>query len=103
MNACTEGNHWHVREDERPFLGFSVSPRMGDLLCSTIRKGIVVAKATSNGKLLAGEVDLVTGLLPGAETRELWLMAHLYEPMPDDNSAGLIAAIARRLKELMAL
>ena len=94
VNACTEGNHWHVRRDDRPFLGFSVSPRTGDLLRSAARQGTVLARAVCDGKRFSGKVDLLTGILPGQDARELWLLAHLYEPMPDDNAAGVIAAIA---------
>ncbi|OGV34107.1 MAG: hypothetical protein A2020_09480 [Lentisphaerae bacterium GWF2_45_14] len=29
-NACMEGMHWHVQCEDRPFICFSVTPRMGD-------------------------------------------------------------------------
>jgi len=93
VNACTEGAHWHVHQQDRPFIGFSVSPRTGDRLRQAIKCGNVLAKATCDGKRFCGEIDLVTGILPGQDSRELYLLAHLYEPLPDDNATGVVAAI----------
>ena len=42
-------------------------------------------------------------ILPGRETREVWTLAHLYEPMSNDNSTGVIAGIeiARALQKMI--
>lgn len=93
VNACTEGAHWHVHEDDRPFVGFSVSPRVGDQLHAAVRAGKVQVHVESDGRRYEDELDLVTGVVPGEDPRELWLLSHLYEPMPNDNSTGCIAAI----------
>src|SRR5262249_35606690 len=102
--TCTEGQHWHVQVSDRPRIGFSVTPRTGDKLRAALRKGPVLVHVASNGKLFEGELDIVTGVVPGEDERELWLMAHLYEPLPDDNSAGVVGAIevAKVLRRLIA-
>ncbi len=102
VNAGTEGPQWHVQWGDRPFISFSVSPRTGDALLSAARKGEVKAHIECDGRRYKGEVDVVTGIIPGKEKKELWLMGHLYEPLPDDNSLGVIASIsiAKNLKKL---
>lgn len=102
MNACTEGDQWHVHLDDRPFIGFCVSPRTGDALLSAARNGEVTANIRCDGRRYKGKVDVVTGIIPGKEKKEFWLLAHLYEPLPDDNSTGVIAgiSIAKTLKTL---
>lgn len=102
-NASTEGPQWHVHDDDRPFLGFSVSPRVGDSLRAAARAGEVLARAESDGRRYAGEIDVVTGVIPGDDPREVWLLAHLYEPLADDNSIGVAGsvAIAKMLQQLV--
>jgi aminoglycoside 3-N-acetyltransferase len=102
MNASTEGPQWHVHSDDRPFIGFCVSPRTGDVLLSAAKQGEVTARIECDGKRYKGKVDIVTGIIPGREKKEFWLLAHLYEPLPDDNSLGVIASIsiAKILKKL---
>ncbi|MBI3920025.1 MAG: AAC(3) family N-acetyltransferase [Armatimonadetes bacterium] len=102
-NACTDGNQWHTLDDDRPFIGFSVSPRVGDQLRAAARAGETLVHVVSDGRLYEGEVDLLTGILQGREEREVWLMAHLYEPLADDNSSGVISAleIARVLRKMI--
>jgi len=104
ITSHTEGVHWHVQANDRPRVGFSVTPRTGDRLRAALRKGPALVHVASDGRLYEGELDIVTGVIPGEDERELWLMAHLYEPMPDDNSAGVIGAIevARLLRRLIA-
>src|ERR1051326_5918139 len=93
MTTCTEGVHWHVQATDRPRIGFSISPRTGDKIRAALRKGQVIVHVMSDGRLYEGELDIVTGVVSGEDERELWLMAHLYEPLPDDNSAGVVGAI----------
>lgn len=102
VNGWTEGPHWHVIQTDRPLVGFSVSPRTGDALRNAARKGEVIVHAESTGENFEDEIDVVTGVLPGADSRELWLLAHLYEPLSADNSAGAACAaeIARSISSL---
>ncbi|NLE66526.1 MAG: hypothetical protein GX608_03810 [Lentisphaerae bacterium] len=103
INACTEGNHWQVHADDGPFIGFTVTPRAGDALREAVRQGGVRVRVQSDARRYAAERDVVTGLLPGRDRREFWIKAHLYEPLADDNSAGVVgaAALARTLRELV--
>jgi len=104
VNACTEGAQWHVQDDDRPFVGFSVSPRVGDRLREAVRAGEVLVHVESDGRRHEGEIDVVTAVVPGRDRRELWLLSHLYEPLPNDNSSGSVAAIeiGRALQRLIA-
>lgn len=101
-NCFTEGDHWHILNDDRPLIGFSVSPKTGDKLRASARAGETLVHVVSDGRRYEGEIDAVTAVLPGEDARELWVLAHLYEPLADDNSAGVISAvaIARALKRL---
>jgi aminoglycoside 3-N-acetyltransferase len=103
VNGFADGPQWHVLAEDRPIIGFSVSPRTGDALRAAARAGEVLVRVESDGRLCEGEVDLVTGILPGRETREVWTLAHLYEPMTNDNSAGVVAGIeiARALQKMI--
>jgi aminoglycoside 3-N-acetyltransferase len=103
FNSCTEGAHWHPQADDRPFIGFSVSPRTGDQLRAAARSGAVLVQVYSDARRYAGELDCVTGVIPGADPREIWLTAHLYEPLVDDNSAGVVGSLeaARTIRRLV--
>ena len=103
VNGFADGPQWHAVADDRPIIGFSVSPRTGDALRAAARAGEVLVRVESDGRLYEGELDLVTGVLPGRETREVWTLAHLYEPMTNDNSAGVVAGIgiARALQKMI--
>ena len=39
VNACTEGVNWHVQCDDRDFIGFSVTLRMGDKIRQLANRG----------------------------------------------------------------
>ncbi len=93
VNACTEGAHWHVQSDDRPFIGFSVSPRIGDFIRDRATAGQLKARVECDGRRYKGTLPAVTALLPGRRTEEVWLLAHLYEPLADDDSFGIAAAI----------
>lgn len=103
-NAFAEGPGWHRSAEGRALVGFAVSPETGDRLRAAMRAGPVTVRATSDASHYPGTFETVTGILPGREAREVWLMAHLYEPLPDDNSAGVAGAleIARVLGRLRA-
>ena len=102
VTACTEGNHWHVQSDDRPFICFSVSPRTGDLLRQATTEGEVTALVECDGVRSKGTLPMVTALIPGRQEKELWIISHLYEPLSDDNCNGVVASIeiARALSKL---
>ena len=92
-NAFTELQNWHATADDRPFIAFSVTPNMGARLRKALEAGIVTAKIESDARRFETTVDLVTALVPGRRKEEFWILAHLYEPLSNDNSAGVAAAI----------
>jgi aminoglycoside 3-N-acetyltransferase len=103
VNGFADGPQWHVLADDRPLIGFSVSPRTGDALRAAARAGDVLVRVESDGRLYEDELDVVTGILPGRDPREVWTLAHLYEPLANDNSTGVIAGIeiARALQKMI--
>ena len=100
-NAFTEGANWHVTVNDRPFIAFSITPVMGARLRKALDNGPVTAKIESDARRFETTVDVVTALVPGRRKEEFWILAHLYEPLSNDNSAGVAAAIetARLLME----
>ncbi|MBQ9501235.1 MAG: DUF4910 domain-containing protein [Lentisphaeria bacterium] len=95
--ACSETSAWHVSAADRPFYGFSVKPETGD----RIRANPSMCRIECDGRRYEGVLPMVTGLVPGRSAKELWIFAHLYEPMLDDDSIGVVTAIeaARRIME----
>ncbi|MFB3892171.1 MAG: AAC(3) family N-acetyltransferase [Phycisphaerae bacterium] len=104
VNSGTFWNNWHVQADDPPFVGFVVSPRVGDQLRAACNAGDVTVNVECDGRRYEGTIDVVTGVIPGKEKKELWIIAHLYEPLPDDNSAGVVCGIeiARAINKLVA-
>lgn len=92
-NAFTERANWHVTRDDRPFIAFSVTPAMGARLRAALAHGEVAARIESDARRFETEIDAVTALLPGRRKEEFWILAHLYEPLSNDNSAGAAAAV----------
>ncbi len=91
--ACTEGPNWHVGRDDREFVGFSVSPRVGDLIREKARNGLLRAKVECDGRRVVGTIPAVTAVVPGESRQEVWMLAHLFEPLANDNSSGVAAVI----------
>jgi len=96
-NAFTERANWHVTVDDRPFTAFSITPAMGEKLRKALARGPVVAKIESDARRFETTVDLVTALVPGRRKEEFWILAHLYEPLSNDNSSGVAAIETARL------
>ena len=102
-NAATDDHaHWHVQCDDRPFVAFSVTPRMGDKLREACAQGEVEVLAESNARRYEGEIDAVCGYVKGKSEKEIWLIAHLFEPFFADNSVSVVMAIeiAKQIKKL---
>ncbi len=92
-NAFTERANWHVTLDDRPFVAFSVTPQTGALLRQALSQGEVRARVECDGRRYEDTVSLVTACVPGRRKEEFWIFAHLYEPLSNDNSSGVAAAI----------
>ena len=93
VTACTEGSNWHVQCDDRDFIGFSVTPRMGAKIRELAGNGNLKAKIECDGRRYAGKLPAATALIPGQRAEEVWLLAHTFEPLLDDDSNGVIAGI----------
>lgn len=93
-NSCSDDNgHWHVQSEDRDFIGFMVTPRIGRMLRLACANSTVEVLVESDGRRYAGEIDGITATLKGKTDKEFWLLAHLYEPFPSDNSMGVVGAI----------
>ena len=102
VNAGTEGIPWHVQAEDRDFIGFSVSLRMGDKIRQLANKGTLAAVVECDGHRYAGELPAATALIKGKKEEEIWLLAHAFEPLLDDDSVGVIAGI-EIAKQIMAM
>ena len=91
-NAATESGNWHVTAEDRPFIGFAVTPRMGDTIRHRAASGLEM-RVECDGRRYVGVEPAVTALVPGESAKEVWLFAHLYEPLLNDDSAGVSTAI----------
>ncbi|MBQ9087340.1 MAG: DUF4910 domain-containing protein [Lentisphaeria bacterium] len=92
-NAYTEHNNWHVNSGDRPFIAFAISPANGKKLRQSLDSGSVICHISSDARRVESTVDVVTALVPGKSKKEFWILAHLYEPLSNDNSSGVAAAI----------
>ena len=95
VNAGTDiPNQWHVRAEDRDFIGYSISPRIGKQLRSAILAGPVEALAISDGHRYEGQIHAVTALIPGKRKEELWLFGHLFEPFINDNAIAVMMTMS---------
>ena len=103
-NACNDDSgHWQVQSEDRDFIGFMVTPRIGRTLRLACASAPVQVLVECDGVRYDGELDAVTATLKGKSNKEFWLLAHLYEPFPSDNSMGVIGAITilKAIRELV--
>jgi len=97
--------------DEPKCFGFVLSPREGERLRKLIkeraREGKAVrVRAQVESHLWDGELEVVSGLIPGSSPEEVLIIAHLCHPKPsaNDNASGAAALLetARTLQYLIA-
>ncbi len=95
VNGDTESGHWNHTAYDREYLGFSVTPRVGRALEQAAERGTgaLVVRAECDGRNFAATEPALTGVVPGETDREIWLLAHLYEPMSGDNNSGVISVL----------
>lgn len=97
----------HEDIDKMAF-GFSLSHRQAQHLRALLKKGPVKVKALVDARLFPGELEVLTGLIPGEERQEgeVLIIAHLCHPKPgaNDNASGcgLAMEIARALADAIA-
>ncbi len=102
-NAATDSGSWNVTADDRDFIGFSISPRNGRKLRHAVTFGGASVLVESDGRRYVGTLPAVSALIPGKQKRELWILAHTYEPFTVDDSIGVVGSIAaiKKIKELI--
>lgn len=93
INAGTDSGNWHVIAEDRPFIGFSVTPRTGDMIRQQAGAGALKVRVECDGRRYVGTEPMVTALIPGESSKEVWVYGHLYEPLLNDDSGGISAAI----------
>lgn len=101
-NFATETHAWHTQADERDYIAYLITPKTGYYLRKACEEGHVSVLAESDGHRYESVLPVITGLLPGESEREIWVIAHMYEPLIDDNANGVIGSIAI-LKALKSL
>ena len=85
---------YHTKEDKRGII-FCITPRKADFIRSLLAKGKPVkAHGVMNTKVYDDELYTVTGTIPGLDSKEILLIAHIYEPFLADDAAGAAQAIA---------
>ena len=92
-NACTDATGWHTTAEDRDYIGFTVTPRIGKKLREVCSSSSVEVLVESDGRRYADTINGVTATLKGKTNKEFWLLAHLYEPFSIDNSTGVIGIV----------
>ena len=100
-NGYSEHNNWHTVADDREFIAFCLSPVNGRKLRTAMAQGKVICHMESDARRFESTVDIVTACIPGKSSKEFWMLAHLYEPLSNDNSAG-VAAVIETAKVIMS-
>ena len=106
-NSWSQNPGWYggKKEDERSAIWcLTITPRRGEALRRVLRESVIAPRlhAEIRARLYTGTIDTVTGVLPGAGVGEILLIAHLYEPFPDDDAAGA-AAVLEMVRAVKAL
>jgi len=105
INTFGEAPGWYPGEDDRELVGFCVTPRVGRKLRELLSSGTVKVRAEVKASKGPGKILAATGVIRGAQRpdEEIWLPAHLYEPIGTDNcvGAGVGLETARVLAELI--
>lgn len=94
VNGWGEGPGWYQTKEEKNLFCFSITPRRGKILREMLDHGRqVLLKAKIESRIYDGFIDTVTGVIKGKTDKELVLIAHIYEPQPNDNATGAASII----------
>ena len=97
--------------NEQDLFGFVLTPEQGQdlaayLISPDARKRPIGAWALVESETYPGSLEVVTSLIPGSETKEILIIAHLCHPKPSagDNASGVAVALEahRVIAELVA-
>lgn len=94
LNAGTETGSWHVQAEDRDFISYLITPNQGESLRRAALKDDLYVLAYSDARRYETKLPFVSALLPGKSKKEIWVTAHMYEPLIDDNPNGVIGSIA---------
>lgn len=95
--------------DQRRCFGFVLSPKAGEGLRRLIkdekRREPVRVRAQVEARFYDGEIEVVSGYIPGETAEEVVVVAHLCHPQPSANDnasgAGALLEVARCLQKLI--
>ncbi|OQA86249.1 MAG: Aminoglycoside 3-N-acetyltransferase [Lentisphaerae bacterium ADurb.Bin242] len=93
VNAGTEDGSWHVLAGHRDFISFSVSLSAGDRIRNIATHRELKALVECDGRRYEGKLPAVTALIPGRRKEEVWIYAHMYEPLSGDDPNGVVGGI----------
>ena len=101
-NGGTEYGVWHINAGDREFISFQINEKNGRALRQAASNGTVKAHIFSDARRFESKLPAVTALLPGMDKREIWIVAHTCEPLINDDSNGVVAAVGilKSLREL---
>ena len=95
---------WYHTAEDRRIPVFSVTPRRAAFLRARLAQGAARAHAEARSRIYDGEIYTVSGLMKGASSEEITMIAHMYEPfLPDDAAGGaVICELCRAIQALIA-
>jgi len=94
LNSGTETKSWNVQANERDFIGFLITPRVAQALRKALASKKCTVFAYSDAHRYETVQPFVSAVLKGKSEKEIWVMAHMYEPLIDDNANGVIGSVA---------
>ncbi|HIE05833.1 MAG TPA: DUF4910 domain-containing protein [bacterium (Candidatus Stahlbacteria)] len=104
VDAYEYRSFWWQKGERRCF-GFVLTPRQGEMVRGLAKKKKVKFKVDIKSKFYRGQIEVVSGLIPGRNRKEIVVLSHLCHPQPsaNDNGSGCGASleIARTIKYLI--
>ncbi len=96
---------WYYSKGDKRIPVFVLTPRRAEFLQRLLASGPVQLRGVMNTRIYDGDIQIITGRIPGESPQELMLMAHIYEPFIADDAVGFAGSveIGRLLKELEQL
>ncbi len=103
LNGWGGGPGWYQTKEDKKIFCFCITPRKGNYLAELLKKGRVRVNALVKSKIYDGSINTINALLKGQKNEEILLLAHLYEPMLNDDAIGgaALIEIARLLNKLI--
>jgi aminoglycoside 3-N-acetyltransferase len=108
VNVWTDYTLWGTTENDRPLIGFALTPDMGERIVQRFkasRDKTLKVKARVNARFYEGETDVVSAVIKGSEhpEKEIVFYGHLYECQIDDNAlaGSLFLEMVRSITEMI--